>query len=262
MWFILYRLIRPALPLSSGLAAWIISRACGAEANSCIAVAVSIALSTIGASLYHFGGANWMYARKSDRLQFKYPRVLKLLGLIIFSISIAIALWWLPIQCAMICLFNALIIVAYSAKLSAHWATKNITMSIVSATPIVIGWQAGLETHAIVPWAIGIAGITHFSREMIKDVKDIIANEGKRVTLPMVLGTENTLQISGALLLVATILPFCILQFTASTLQAALICLSAALLFATSLMLIISKKAGRCETLIHASIFLMLLAVV
>ncbi len=254
-----YKLIRPVLPISSGLAAWIIAQSCGAQLEQSLAVAASIALSTIGASFYHYGGANWMYARKSDRLEFKDPETLRLVGLGIFCLSIAVAVIWLPKQCVLICLFNTLAIAAYSAKLSSHWITKNITMSLISTTPIIIGWYAGAMTHRIVPWAIGLAALAHLAREIIKDVKDILANEGKRITLPMVLGTEHALQISGGLLLIATLLPFAILQFTESVFQMTMIVMSALVLLMTAVILLTKKKAGICETLIHASLCLILI---
>lgn len=260
MWLLVYKLIRPILPISSGLAAWIIAQACGAKFEQSIAVAISIALSTIGASIYHYGGANWMYARKSDRLKFEDPELLRLAGLAIFCVSIGIAVLWLPKACVLISLFNTLAIAAYSAKLSSHWITKNITMSIISATPILIGWYAGNVTHPIVPWAIGLAAISHLAREIIKDVKDILANEGKRITLPMVLGPENALQISGALLLIATVLPLIILQFTENVFQITMMVMSALILLTTAVALIVSKKAGNCETLIHTSLCLVLFA--
>ncbi len=260
MWLLAYKLIRPILPISSGLAAWIIARSCGTEVNQSLAAATSIALSTIGASFYHYGGANWMYARKSDRLKFENPEILRLIGLSIFCLSIGVAVIWLPKQCTLICLFNTLAIAAYSAKLSSHWVTKNITMSIISATPILIGWYAATTTHPIVPWALGLATIAHFAREIIKDVKDILANEGKRVTLPMVLGPEHALQISDGLLLIATTLPLIILQFAENSFQMVLIVMSALILLATSATLLINKKAGSCETLVHASLCLILFA--
>lgn len=37
MWFLAYKLTRPILPLSSALAAWIVSQACGADIHSSIA---------------------------------------------------------------------------------------------------------------------------------------------------------------------------------------------------------------------------------
>lgn len=258
--FLLYRLVRPILPILSGLAAWIIARFSEATFIQSLAAAISIALSTVGASFYHFGGANWMYTRKSDRFKFKDPEVLRLIGLVIFSLSICIATFYLPKQCVLICVFNTLAIAAYSAKLSSHWATKNITMAIVCLTPVVIGWQAGTATHPITYWGIGIAFIAYLSREMIKDVKDINTNEGKRITLPMILGIDKVLQISGGLLFVATILSLAILQFTKNPFQIILVVATALMFLTTGIILLINKKAGRCETLIQASICLILLS--
>jgi 4-hydroxybenzoate polyprenyltransferase len=262
MWYLAYKLFRPILPLSSALAAWIISQACGAEVHASLAAAASIALSTVGASFYHYGGANWMYTRKSERLKFSDPQLLMLIGLVIFSLSIAIAVQWLPKLCVYICLFNTISVAAYSAKLSSHWTTKNLTMSLVCATPVAIGWQAGHFTHPIVPWAFSIAVIAHLSREMIKDVKDILANHGRRVTLPMILGTERVLQIAGGLLLVAGILPLYMLRFTESIFQQSMAAMSVAVFLLTAGQLIFRRQAKRSETAITTALFFTLMALV
>ena len=262
MWYLLYKLVRPILPISGGVATWIIAKFCQASFEQALAASLSIAFGIIGASFYHYGGANWMYARKSERLKFKNPEIIRFIGLFTFSISITIATLWLPRPCVLICLFNTLAIAGYSAKLSSHWTTKNILMSLVCITPIVIGWQAGTETHPIVFWGMAIAGPAYFAREVIKDVKDIIANHGKRVTLPMVLGPERALQLSGALLIIATFLLFGFLQFTKTTMQISFASMSALVLLITGAMLIFSKKAGRCETQIQFAVVLMLFALI
>ncbi len=262
MWYLIYKLLRPILPISSGLAAWIVSQACGANIQSSIAAAASIGTGTIGASFYHYGGANWMYARKSERLKFSDPQIIMLIGLAICCLSIAIAIQWLPKHCVYIALFNTIAVAAYSAKLSSHWITKNLTMSLVCATPVAIGWQAGNVTHPIVPWALGIAILAHLAREMIKDVKDIIANNGKRITLPMVLGTSRVLQISGSLLIAAGVMIISLLQFTGSIFQQFMIALSVIIFLFTASHLIIHKQAMQSETAITIGIFFILLALI
>ncbi len=262
MWYLMYKLFRPIQPISGGLAAWIVSRACGADFHSSLAAAMTMAFGIIGASFYHYGGANWMYARKSERLKFKDPQVIMLIGLVIFSLSIAIAVQWLPKQCVYIALFNTISVAAYSAKLSSHWMTKNLTMSLVCATPVAMGWQAGNFTHPIVPWAIAIAILAHLSREMIKDVKDIIANNGRRVTLPMVLGTGTVLQIAGSLLFIVGVIMIFLLWFTGSVFQQAMVVMSISLFFLTAWQLTIHKQAMRSETVITMGMFCILLALV
>ncbi|MFA5155320.1 MAG: UbiA family prenyltransferase [Patescibacteria group bacterium] len=260
MWYLTYKLIRPVLPISGGLAAWIVSQACGADFRSSLAAALTMALSTVGASFYHYGGANWMYARKSERLKFKDPQVVMLAGLVIFCASVFIAVQWLPKQCVYIALFNTIAVAAYSAKLSSHWLTKNLTMSLVCATPVAIGWQAGSFTHPLVPWALAIAALAHLSREMIKDVKDIIANNGRRVTLPMVLGTDKVLQIAGSLLLIVGAMMLSLLRFTGNLFQQSMVAIAVILFILTAWHLIYRKQASRSETVITVALFCVLLA--
>jgi len=262
MWLLTYKLIRPILPISSGIAVWIIAQFCNANFEQSLVAAIATAINTVGASIYHYGGANWMYARKDERYKFKDPELVRLMGLEIFCLSISIAVMWLPKICALICLFNTLVIAAYSAKLSSHWITKNITMSIICVTPILMGWQVGTINHPIIFWSIGLAGIAYFAREVIKDVKDIVANEGKRVTLPMILGKEQALQIAGGLLVLATVLLFGFMQFTKGAFQIVMVGTAAMVFIITAKKLLVNKKAGKCETLIQLSICLILLALV
>ncbi len=260
MWLLVYKLVRPIMPISSGLATWIIAQSCGATFTASLAAAISMALGTIGASFYHYGGAAWMYARKSERFKFKDPEIIRLLGLLMFGISICIATIYLPKECVFICVFNTLAIAAYSAKLSSHWMTKNITMTLVCATPIIMGWQSGETTHPVIYWGLGLAFLSYFAREVIKDVQDIKANEGKRVTLPMILGTDRVLQIAGALLVIATIVSFGMMQSINNPIQIGLTIGAALIFLVTGTILLISKKAWRCEMLIQASVCLLLLA--
>ncbi len=260
MW-LTFKFVRPTLPILSGFATWIIARACNAPFEHSVVAAFSMGLSTIGASIYHYGGANWMYTRKDERFKFKNPQIVMLVGLIFFALSIGIAGQCLPNKaCMWISIGNAILIAAYSATLSAHWKTKNITMGVVCATPVLMGWQAGTMTHPIVIWAMIFALIAHLSREIIKDVNDIIANHGRRVTLPMRIGKEGALQIAGGLLIIAMLFAFGMMQFAGNIFQILAFGFSIGLLLVTVRILLLHKKTGSCDMLIHLSVGLMIMA--
>ncbi len=252
-------LFRPILPIAGGMTAWVISQACGANYRTSLAAALAIGLSTIGASLYHIGDRHEIYARKAERVEVKDPKLMVFLGQIVFSCSIAVAVLWLPKTCIFVCMFNSITIAAYSARLSGHWKTKNLTMAIVCSTPVAIGWFAGNFGHPIVPWALAIAAVAHLSRELVKDVEDRIANHGFRVTLPMVLGPDKTLQIAGGLLLIAAILPIFIFRFTRNRFQESMVGISILLLLITAGRLMLYKNPNRGKTAIRiATCFLVL----
>jgi|GEM_PF-5784969 len=247
---LLNKLIRPILPLTGGFGAWIIARACGADAQTAKAAAVAIGASAIGASFWHYGAANRMYARKHERIEFQDPDILKLMGLATFWFSINVAQSMLPEACTYICTFNLVVIAAYSEKLASDWTTKNLTMAIVSATPIIIGWQAGKFRHPMVPWTIALTMLVHLAHEIVKDVRDRKANEGIRVTLPMVITNEGALQVAGAALLVATVLPLFLLRFTGTPIQRDMIIFSMTVFLLTAMWLIIRKQQiGVCKNL-------------
>jgi len=264
---VLNKLIRPIIPVTGGLTAWIISRACGANNRTAAAAAVAIALSSIGASFWHYSEANPMYARKEERLKFKNPvvkfknpKVLMFTGLMIFCLSIVIAHQWLPQQCIYLYLFNTVTIAAYSIWLSSSWTTKNVTMAVISITPVITGWQAGQFTHPLVRWAITIAALAHFAHEVVKDVMDIKANEGIRVTLPMVITPERALQLVGILLVIAGIASTFLLQFVENTMQQSLVMASVGIFLLTAILLLVLRRPGVSKTAITAGLCFAILA--
>lgn len=270
---LLNKLIRPILPITGGLSAWLIARACQADMNTALAAGVTIALSSIGASFWHYAQADEMYARKIERLDMegfevigngiKKPKVIKALvfiGLVMFCLSIGIAHEWLPKPCTYILLFNTITIAAYSAWLAKKWFTKNLVMAVVSATPIIIGWWSGTTTHRMVPWAVAVAAIAHLSHEIIKDVMDIKANEGIRVTLPMVITPPRALQLSGALLFPVQGVLVALLQFADTATRQSLIGVAVTVFLITGLWLIILKRPGVTKTAINAGLCVAILA--
>ena len=258
MLYLMYKLLRPSVPISAGLAAWITAQACGADHSTSLAAAIAIALSAIAASIYHYGGQNVMYARKSECLRCQDPESLSLLGLLTFSLSIAVSATWLPVEGTYVCLYNTIAITAYSMKLCRHWTTKNLVMGSVSVTPILIGWAAGAQTHPLIPFALSAAFFSHIAREMIKDVEDIQVNCGIRVTLPMILGTVRVLQISGALILMAAGTMAAMTQFAASAVSQVSLVAGVALLTCVGLGLLITENLRHGKTLVTTSLFLVI----
>jgi 4-hydroxybenzoate polyprenyltransferase len=262
VWYIVYKLLRPGLPLSAALSAWIASQVCGANTSTSLAASATIALSTIGASLYHYGCADKMYVRKSDWYNFQDPKLLMILGLSLFCASVVVAVEFLPKTCVYVALLDTLAVAAYSAKLSAHWTTKNLTMSAVCTTPVILGWQAGNSTHPMIPLAILVAALAHLAREMVKDTKDIRANHGLRVTLPMLIGIPKVLQIAGILLVVAAGIVISLFRYTQEPIAQAMFACSIAILLLTAYYLLKKKEPGQGETAVTASLFCLMLALV
>jgi hypothetical protein len=234
------------------------SQYCGAEIWVSSLAAIAIAINSIAASLFHYGGANHMYTRKSDQLAFseEQRRMLMLGGILAFCVSIALGVQ-LPnaAGCVYILLFNAISIPAYSFLLSRHFSTKTITMVLISVTPLAIGWWAGKFTHSIFYWAVIFTALVHAARELDKDFMDRFVNHGIRFTLPMKLKDPYTVQrISGALLMLALLPGSYFWKFAGNPFKMCTFIIAVLVLFATSLYLFAKKDTGKGPTLIHVGL--------
>lgn len=160
---------------------------------------LTMALCVAGASLYHYGAARDVYVRKSERWWVtRVPRgkVMRL-GLGAFFTAIVLAVTYLNVACIAIVVFDAVAILLYAQYLGRHWLTKNLVITLVITSPVLLGWFAGHRTNAVVPWLLMAVGAGYLAREIIKDIDDIFANEGRRVTLPMTIGTTGAMRIAG-----------------------------------------------------------------
>ena len=194
------KVTRPIQCIIAGCAAWLIALLSNGPLWATppkISAGVIMFFCVMGSSLYHYGLAKKIYARKYwDLVEVDRPVLLVMLGSAAFLTAIVLALYYLPTSCAFIVILDALAIIAYSRKLSAHWTTKNLTIAFVCTTPVLVGWFSGHRLHPVVPYLIGATFFGYLAREIIKDYTDLKANEGIRVTLPMWLGVENALRVA------------------------------------------------------------------
>ena len=191
------KVTRPIQCLLAACATWVIALLSNGPmwfTTEKLAAAGLMFVSTLGASVYHYGAANKMYARKTwDLVEVEYPKRLVLFGALCLVTAIAIAVFFLPAICIWITVISANIIVCYARFLSKHWATKNVVIAFVCTTPILIGWLSGHRMHPAIPYFAGFAFFGYWSREIIKDLQDIKANHGIRVTLPMWIGPKRAM---------------------------------------------------------------------
>lgn len=164
-------------------------------------------LSVLSASLYHFGAANPMYARKNEVLAAGLLVRSGLIGIGILGMALAVylAMNYLNTSCQIVVALDALIIVAYAGALSRHWITKNSLMAFVCVSPVLLGWLAGHRLHPAVPYGIAVTFCTYLTREVVKDIQDRVVNHGYRITLPLWLGVIPARRIASGLMLVTTV---------------------------------------------------------
>ncbi|MFH0853388.1 MAG: UbiA family prenyltransferase [bacterium] len=158
-------------------------------------------IGVLGASLFHFGAADKMYARKKhDCVPTTKPWILTTLGSLAIILSVFIAFRYLPRAAQALVVADALVILLYARVLARHWVTKNAVIAFICITPILLGWLSGHRLHAGIPLAIAVVFTAIWAREILKDISDIRANEGIRVTLPMWIGIRGARIVAGALL--------------------------------------------------------------
>lgn len=179
------------------LSAWILANLSEASSADRLWVSLAAALSCLGASLFHYGANTQVYSRKEERIDIDDPRPLIFWGIIALLASVLTEALTANVVCAILAITNAIILWFYAANLSKHWLTKNVVIAWVCATPALSGWLVGTYSHPASKYLLAMVFISFLAREIIKDVCDIKANHGIRVTLPMVIG------ITGALLIAA-----------------------------------------------------------
>lgn len=204
------QVVRPQLILITALATWIVAMLSNGPdwfTTPKIASPIVMALSVLGASLYHFGAANPMYTRKSESLSIG-PLVragLIVLGLAGMFGAACIAFAYLNSICQMIVIIDSVIIVAYASILSRHWLTKNLLIAFVCVSPVLLGLFSGHRLHPSVPYGITVTFFAYLAREIIKDIQDRVANNGYRMTLPLWLGVKPARRIAAGIIVVALI---------------------------------------------------------
>jgi 4-hydroxybenzoate polyprenyltransferase len=166
---------------------------------------IVIALTVLGASLYHFGAANPMYTRKNEALSATKPARIALVfgGVIAMLAAMKITSHYLNSMCQLIVVIDAVIIIAYAGILSRYWLSKNLLMTFVCVSPVLLGWFAGERLHPDVPYGIALTFFAYLAREITKDIQDIKANHGHRITLPIWLGIIPARRITAVVIAIA-----------------------------------------------------------
>ncbi len=203
----MYKVTRPDQSLLVGASAWLIALLSNGPdwfTSQKVAVAICMACSCMGASLFHYGRRADIYARKwYDKVDVTHPWLLQLCGGALFGCSLLIAATHLPAACFWVALANCIFIACYANFLDQYWPWKNIVIAFVCTTPIFAGWFSGHRLHPIVPSMICAIYCAYLAREILKDVVDREANHGKRFTMVMSIGITPSIRAAGSALLLS-----------------------------------------------------------
>jgi 4-hydroxybenzoate polyprenyltransferase len=207
----------------AGVAAWIVALLSDGPAWFTVpklAAGLVMALSILGASVWHYGARADVYRKKHwDLVIVESPRLLMFLGAVAFLASIVLAWIFLPISCCLIAVFNTVTIAIYARILDRYWPWKNLSIAAVCVTPLILGWFSGHRLNPILPSLISTAFFFYLAREIFKDVVDIEANRGKRFTMVMSIGTPAALRVGGVALVVAiTCIVYSMVRYAPSSL--------------------------------------------
>lgn len=217
----LVKITRPTQCLLGGLAAWIVALLSNGPTwftSEKLSAGAVISLSILAASIWHYGARADVYAKKHwDPVFIKKPWILMCTGAIIFLASILLAWMELPSACVFIAVFNAVIIFLYARRLDRYWPWKNLSIAGVCVTPLLLGWFSGHRLNPIVPPLILATFLVYLCREIFKDVVDLEANQGKRFTMVMDVGSVAANRIGGIALATAIISILYSLKFAPSS---------------------------------------------
>lgn len=250
------KVTRPLQVIATMLGAWIVALLSNGPlwlTSTKLAAAGSMGLCCLGASLFHYGAAHRMYARKQwDFVEVDRPEVLVGFGLTAMFAAIGLAWLFLPRICVVISAFNLIAIVLYARVLSRTWLTKNIVIGLVCTTPVLVGWLSGHRINPALPYLIGIILCTYIAREIIKDIHDLQANNGIRVTLPMRIGIRSARLIAAGFILLGYLCLFLVGSILSRSATIAILPLIVSFVTygATFASLVFNKYPGACPRLI------------
>lgn len=199
-------LTRPKSCLCAATTVWVISLFANGPsmfAEQKVIASIVMGLGVLASSVYHFGAAHPMYARKSEVTTSVNPRLLIVAGIATFGLAILLAVRFLPPPAVAVIVFDTVVILFYARVFSRVWITKNSLIALVAASPVILGWCVGSHRHPAIPYGIGIVIASQMAREIVKDVEDRFVNNGFRLTLPLWLGPQTARRIAGAFMVVA-----------------------------------------------------------
>jgi len=203
----LKKITRPEQCLTAALATFVVALLSNGPSwftAEKIAAPITIALSVLGASLWHYGARYDVYAKKHwDVVTVIHPQRLLFFGCVSFIMSVVVAFLFLPKACTLIAFINVFIIVFYARRLDQYWPWKNLVIALVCTSPLIIGWLSGQHVHSIVLPMIIATFFIYLAREILKDIQDREANHGLRFTMVMDIGVKASLRIAGAMLCIA-----------------------------------------------------------
>lgn len=201
---------RPVNALVSGLLTFVGAFVGGAGLRS------TAALAAVAATILAVGAGNTIndyFDRDIDRINAPArpipsgdvtPRQALAFSGMLFVGAVALALT-LPLAAILIAAINLLALVAYTPVFKQRPAVGNLVVAYLGGSVFLFG---GLAVSAPGPALILalLAGLTTFSREVVKDVEDIAGDEAEGLdTLPIRIGSRRSLVVAVAFLAVAVI---------------------------------------------------------
>lgn len=131
-----------------------------------------------------------------------------------FARGLAFALYGIALACgALVSLGGVLLVLlampimeGYERWGKARGLPGNLLIALLTAAPFVLGALAATGVNAAVLSVAALAGLATAGREVLKDVEDMGADRGARVTLPMRIGARRAALVAAAFLVAAVLL--------------------------------------------------------
>lgn len=138
------------------------------------------------------------------------------LVVLLYALSVASAAW-VGLTALVLVVVAIVLMESYERALKARGLPGNLVVAALTGAPFLMGllaaegagwsgWSFPLLDHPGLAALAFLAVLANLAREVLKDVEDVEADRGRRVTLPMRLGARRAAWLAGALLVVAALL--------------------------------------------------------
>lgn len=208
----LLRLTRPGNALLSALAVW----AGALASNAPILPSWPVALGMLAAVAFAAAGnvRNDLADVDVDRVAHPgrplvtgaaSPRAARTLSLVLYACSLLAALLVGLVPLALVAVALPLM-EAYERALKARGFPGNLAIGLLASAPFLMGaLAAGRVGPAVLALAL-LAALATVGREILKDIEDVRADEGRRRTLPLRVGPRGAAGVAAGFLVAAVLL--------------------------------------------------------
>lgn len=211
----LLRLTRPGNAVTAGAAVyvgWLLAGAPAIPARATLLAAVAaIAFAAAGNARNDLSDVDIDRAAHPERPLVTgelSPRAARFFVFVLYAVALesAVLISWLAVALVLV---GLVLMESYERWLKQRGLVGNLAIAALTGAPFVLGgvaWDGAIAPHRALLLVALLAALATAGREVLKDVEDVDADRGRRVTLPMRIGTRGALAVAALFLAGATLL--------------------------------------------------------